>query len=177
MVGVMATKKRELNKRQMNSPVGPILLIASDEFLYEIIFVSSSTFNKEYYDSMNNNENNEILNESVKQLEEYFRGQRIQFDLPLKVEGTSFQKQAWQALTTIPFGHTISYQEQAQVLGDPKKARAIGGANSKNSIPIIIPCHRVIGKNGKLTGFAGGIDIKEALLKHEEKYYKNVTHP
>ncbi len=102
-----------------------------------------------------------------KQLGEYFQGKRKEFNLPLAPEGTDFQKEAWDALLEIPFGDTSTYAKQAVRLGDIKKIRAVGGANGKNPIAVIIPCHRVIGSDGSLTGFASGIDKKEWLLKHE----------
>lgn len=105
----------------------------------------------------------------IRQLEEYFAGARTQFDLKLGVAGTEFQQQAWRALQKIPFGKTKSYQEQAQKIGKPRAVRAIGAANGRNPIPIVVPCHRVIGKDGSLTGFGGGIDRKRWLLEHEQR--------
>jgi len=106
---------------------------------------------------------------AVDQLDEYFRGVRVDFDIPLDAAGTAFQHQAWDALVQIPFGETVSYGEQAVMLGDRNKARAVGAANGKNPIPIVVPCHRVVGSNGHLTGFAGGLDAKAWLLDHEFK--------
>ena len=108
-----------------------------------------------------------VLEQAVAQLEEYFAGARTEFDLPLEPVGTEFQQQAWQALRRIPYGETISYGEQAVLLGDKNKSRAVGAANGKNPIPIVVPCHRVVGSNGHLTGFAGGLDTKAWLLDHE----------
>ena len=105
-----------------------------------------------------------MLDEAVRQLDEYFAGERLEFDLPLEPNGTPFQRQAWTALRTIPYGETISYGEQARRLGDRNKSRAVGAANGKNPIPIVVPCHRVIGANGHLTGFGGGLDVKAWLL-------------
>jgi methylated-DNA-[protein]-cysteine S-methyltransferase len=109
----------------------------------------------------------DVLDAVVRQLTEYFDGQRRDFDLPLHADGTTFQRQAWSALRKIPFGETVSYGEQAGLMGDRKKARAVGAANGKNPIPIIVPCHRVVGSNGHLTGFAGGLSVKAWLLNHE----------
>ena len=100
-------------------------------------------------------------------LEEYFGGSRTEFDIPLAPEGTPFQQQAWSVLRSIPFGVTMSYGEQAAALGDRNRARAVGAANGRNPIPIVVPCHRVVGSNGHLTGFGGGIDAKAWLLDHE----------
>jgi methylated-DNA-[protein]-cysteine S-methyltransferase len=110
-----------------------------------------------------------IALKAVEQLKEYFDGKRISFDLPLRLEGTLFQKKVWEQLTTIPCGETRSYQEIAQSLNIPKAYRAIGQANSKNRFVIIIPCHRVIHANGALGGYNGGIDRKKWLLAHEKK--------
>ena len=109
-----------------------------------------------------------ILLKTAQQLNEYFAGKRQQFDLPLDFEGTAFQQQVWQALLTIPFGETRSYKQIAEQIGNVKAVRAVGAANSKNPISIIAPCHRVVGANGKLVGFAGGLENKEILLKIEK---------
>ena len=107
--------------------------------------------------------------EVVKQLRQYFAGTRREFDLTLAPAGTEFQLGAWRALRRIPFGHTASYLEQAQMLGNPKAVRAVGQANGRNPIPIVVPCHRVIGKDGSLTGFGGGLSTKDWLLAHEAR--------
>lgn len=109
----------------------------------------------------------DLLDETVRQLVDYFAGHRRDFDLPLDLIGTEFQKSAWRVLCGIPFGETISYGEQARRLGDARKARAVGGANGRNPVPIIVPCHRVIGADGSLTGFGPGIESKKWLLAHE----------
>lgn len=109
----------------------------------------------------------EILLPAVTQLREYFNGTRTHFELTLAPEGTSFQKKVWNLLTTIPFGKTTSYQQMANELGDPNVIRAAASANGKNPIAIIIPCHRVIGSDGSLTGYAGGLHRKKWLLEHE----------
>jgi methylated-DNA-[protein]-cysteine S-methyltransferase len=105
--------------------------------------------------------------EACRQLREYFAGERRDFDVALDAVGTPFQRTAWSALRTIPFGETVSYGEQARRMGDLRKARAVGAANGRNPIPIIVPCHRVVGANGSLTGFAGGLGNKAWLLDHE----------
>lgn len=106
---------------------------------------------------------------TFEELEEYFRGERRTFDLPLHPEGTEFQKKIWEALQEIPYGETRSYGEIAERVGNPKACRAVGMANNRNPIAIMIPCHRVIGKNGSLTGYAGGVDLKRKLLELESK--------
>lgn len=109
-----------------------------------------------------------ILLETQKQLNEYFAGQRQKFDVPLYFEGTEFQQKVWQALLTIPFGETRSYKQIAEQISNVKAVRAVGAANGKNPISIIAPCHRVVGANGKLVGFAGGLANKDILLKIEK---------
>lgn len=109
-----------------------------------------------------------ILAQCVQQLDEYFAGTRVTFDLPLVAEGTDFQRAAWNVLTTIPYGQTLSYAQQAAQAGSPAATRAVGSANGRNPIAIVIPCHRVIGADGSLTGFGGGIDTKRWLLEHEQ---------
>ena len=106
---------------------------------------------------------------AVKELEEYFKGKRKEFTVPCRPEGTDFQKRVWEALTRIPYGETRTYKEIAAEAGNPKASRAVGMANNKNPVPIIIPCHRVIGSDGKLTGYAGGLGVKEFLLNLERE--------
>ncbi len=108
-----------------------------------------------------------VLATASTQLTEYFAGSRTTFELPLDPVGTAFQRQAWAVLERIPYGRTISYGEQAEMLGDRKKARAVGAANGANPIPILVPCHRVVSSTGQLTGFAGGLRTKAWLLEHE----------
>ncbi|MDS0525732.1 methylated-DNA--[protein]-cysteine S-methyltransferase [Clostridium sp. SHJSY1] len=109
-----------------------------------------------------------LLKQAIKELNEYFDGKRKYFNLPLNPHGTEFQKKVWNALMEIPFGETRSYKEIAKAIGNEKASRAVGMANNKNPIMIIIPCHRVIGSNGKLIGYAGGIDVKDKLLNIEK---------
>lgn len=110
---------------------------------------------------------NDLLNRVAAQLQEYFAGTRTTFDLPLEPSGTDFQLSVWELLRKIPYGVTTSYGELARRLGDPKASRAVGAANGANPIPIIVPCHRVVGSKGELTGFGGGLDRKRWLLEHE----------
>lgn len=111
-----------------------------------------------------------LIKETSKQLFEYFSGKRQYFNVPILIEGTEFQKNVWNALMTIPYGKTVCYGDIAKQIGQPKASRAVGGANNKNRIPIIIPCHRVIGTSGKLVGYADGLEKKEFLLNLEFKY-------
>ena len=117
-----------------------------------------------------NDKGSEVLDKALKQMNEYFSGERKKFDLPLYFEGTEFQKSVWNELRKIPYGTTVSYKDIAEGINNEKAVRAVGNANNKNKIMIIVPCHRVIGKNGKLVGFAGGLDKKEFLLEHEKKF-------
>lgn len=149
------------------SPLGPLLLVARDQALVELRFADGDTLD-ERPDDGDEDPTHEVLAATIAQLDEYFAGSRREFDLPLAPRGSDFQQQAWAALLTIPFGETISYGEQARRLGDPRKARAVGGANGRNPIPIIVPCHRVIGADGSLTGFSAGMSRKVWLLEHEQ---------
>ena len=154
----------------MNSPVGELRLIAGDNGLRAILWGAEDA---ERIASIDDDELVEgttpALDEAISHLEEYFTGTRREFDLPLDPAGTEFQQSAWMVLRTIPYGTTISYGQQAEQLGDPNKARAVGAANGKNPLSIVVPCHRVVGSNGHLTGFAAGIDVKSWLLDHERQ--------
>lgn len=110
-----------------------------------------------------------LCDRAIAQVREYLIGKRIHFDLPIKMEGTDFQKKVWNELLHIPYGQTVSYLQIAQAIGNPKAVRAVGMANNKNPIVIVVPCHRVIGSNGKLIGYAGGIALKEKLIKIEQQ--------
>ena len=140
---------------------GIIKIICSEEY---VLSVSFSDIIKE------NDKGSEVLDKALKQMNEYFSGERKKFDLPLYFEGTEFQKSVWNELRKIPYGTTVSYKDIAEGIKNEKAVRAVGNANNKNKIMIIVPCHRVIGKNGKLVGFAGGLDKKEFLLEHEKKF-------
>jgi len=156
---------------EMSSPVGKLTIIASINGLHAILWDierNSETY-KKTMKGLTKSVNNKIILETKKQLMEYFAGQRKKFDLPLALNGTDFQIQAWKQLQKIPYGKTISYGEQAEKIGDKKKARAVGMANGRNPISIVVPCHRVIGGNGKLVGFGGGLSCKQWLLEHENK--------
>lgn len=111
-----------------------------------------------------------LMNEAANQVQEYLAGKRKAFELPLEPAGTEFQQRVWQALKTIPYGETRTYQDVARMIGNPKALRAVGGANNKNPLPIFIPCHRVIGANGDLVGYAAGLKIKKFLLELEQAH-------
>ena len=145
----------------MESPVGKLLLAGDDSGLQKIQFENNIQIDKNWQ------KDDKHFSESIQQLNEYFSGQRKQFDIKLNLQGTEFQKQAWLQLRKIEYGKTKFYAQVAEEMNRPKAARAVGLANNRNPIPIIIPCHRVIGKNGSLTGFAGGLDVKQQLLDLE----------
>lgn len=153
-----------LHYKTMKSPIGKITLVSSEEALVAL-YVNDELMPKK--DFAKKNETHKILTLAEQQLNEYFDGRRKIFDLPLNPEGTEFQNKAWKALAKIPYGQIWSYGKQAEYLKAPKAQRAVGGANGKNPIPVIIPCHRVIGSTGKLTGFSGGMSMKVYLLKLE----------
>jgi methylated-DNA-[protein]-cysteine S-methyltransferase len=152
----------------IDSPVGKLAIITSVNGLHGILWDKDCIAEKLSFLTQKNNE--KTIMQTKKQLTEYFQGKRQHFDLPLVLSGTDFQLKVWQELAKIPYAKTISYGEQANGLGDKKKARAVGVANGKNPIPIIIPCHRVIGSTGRLVGFGGGIDKKDFLLSLERQF-------
>ena len=145
------------------TPVGRLKLVASEHGLMAILWENDDP-KRVRLDETVEDANHTILREIARQLDDYFARRRRIFDLPLAFNGTDFQKQVWQALLTIPYGETRTYGQLATQLGKPSASRAVGAANGKNPISIIAPCHRVIGGNGKLTGFAGGLEAKAYLL-------------
>ena len=143
----------------VDSPIGPLGLIASDVTLQGVVFDGRR---------IRSEGSASVLDEAARQLTAYFEGDLVTFDLPLELHGTDFQRQCWVALASIPYGQTVSYGEQARRLGlGSDKARAVGAANGANPLPIVLPCHRVIGADGSLTGFGGGLHVKRFLLEHE----------
>jgi len=152
--------------RTMNSPVGQLTLIASAHGLAAILWEDEDP-ERVPLQPLERDDTHPLLIETERQLTLYFAGRLETFSVPLDFTGTEFQKKVWTALTTIPFGETRSYRDIAEQIGNPKAVRAVGAANGRNPISIIAPCHRVIGANGKLTGFAGGLEAKALLLKLE----------
>ena len=148
----------------LNSPIGDLLLAGDDDGLSLIGFPQGKMRHDPEPDWIFNEKPFAVARQ---QLEEYFAGERTVFDLPLHLSGTDFQVQVLQELQRIPYGETTSYGDIAKRIGRPKAMRAVGAANGRNPIPIIVPCHRVIGSSGDLTGFGGGLDTKEALLRLE----------
>lgn len=157
----------KLSFMKMASPVGQLKLVATETALVAVLWENENP-NRVRLAELIENTQHSVLLETQKQLNEYFAGQRQVFDLPLDFEGTEFQQKVWQALLTISFGETRSYKQIAEQIGNVKAVRAVGAANGKNPISIIAPCHRVVGTNGKLVGFAGGLENKDILLKIEK---------
>ncbi|MFW6374386.1 MAG: methylated-DNA--[protein]-cysteine S-methyltransferase [Thermodesulfobacteriota bacterium] len=151
--------------RYLDSPIGRLFLAGNEGGLKLISFPNGK---KTYQPEADWKEKAEALSEAARQLSDYFEGKRKHFDLKLSPAVTPFQGRVLQALQEVPYGETVTYGELARRIGQPNAARAVGMANARNPIPIVIPCHRVIGKSGKLTGFGGGLDIKQRLLDLEQ---------
>ena len=148
-----------MHRAVVDTPIGPVGLVASDTALHAVLFDGGR---------VRAEGGSPVLDEAARQLAAYFAGDLVDFDLPLELHGTEFQRRCWLALATIPYGQTVSYGEQARRLGlGPDAARAVGAANGQNPLPLVLPCHRVIGADGSLTGFGGGLHLKRFLLEHE----------
>ncbi len=152
----------------MESPIGKLKLVASDAGLVAVLWENDRPHRVPLGD-LAANERHPVLVQTERQLNEYFAGKRKAFSIALDMKGTRFQKDVWEALLAIPFGETRSYGQLAKQLGNPRATRAVGAANGRNPVSIIVPCHRVIGSSGKLTGFAGGLEVKARLLGLENK--------
>jgi methylated-DNA-[protein]-cysteine S-methyltransferase len=155
-----------LSYKHMDSPVGRLKLVAEGSSLIAVLWPNDRP-HRIKLDEMREDLHHHVLGEAECQLMEYFAGERTTFQLPIHLRGTPFQKRVWQQLLSIPYGHTRSYSHLAVAIGNGSASRAVGLANSKNPLSIIVPCHRVIGASGKLTGFAGGLETKSRLLKLE----------
>lgn len=167
-----------LEMSRLETPLGPMGMIASDKELYLLDFLDGSCIEKNIRYlrqqrgfSLQDGENH-ITRQVKYQLSQYFLGERRTFDLPLCLIGSPFQRKAWEALTTIPFGETRSYLQQAHLVGKPKSYRAVASANGANKMAIVLPCHRVIHANGALGGYGGGLSRKQWLINHESKIMK-----
>lgn len=154
----------------LSTPIGPLQLITDDHTLLKIRFPDSKDGQSSALHPAP--DDHPFLVQVKKQLSEYFQGRRQRFDLSLCPMGTTFQEEVWACMQEIPYGETRTYSEIATALGNMNKARAVGGAANKNPLPIVIPCHRVIGSSGRLTGFAGGVEVKKYLLELEQKEQK-----
>ncbi len=150
-------------KYYYDSPLCVLEIQANDKFILSLIFVESKGIDNPAQPTL-------VINHCILQLNQYFAGERNAFELPLEIIGTDFQKKVWEALRNIPFASTLSYKELAMQLGDIKSIRAVAHANALNKFMIVLPCHRLIGTNGKLVGYAGGLSRKQWLLDHEKKF-------
>lgn len=163
--------------KEIDSPVGRLYICAIDGHLCYVHYVEQFEARKQVEERLKkwvpsyqfSDDRCSCLVEAEKQIAAYFRGELRTFDLPLRMLGTDFQKEVWRALQTIPFGQTYTYRQIAEKVGRPNAVRAVGGANNRNPLAIIVPCHRVIGTNGQLVGYRGGLHRKELLLAHEKK--------
>jgi len=169
--------KPMLHSATHRTPVGELTLVASDRGLRAVVWPTSSLRSAGVSGRPHHNPDHPILKTTARQLDEYFAGERTTFDVPLDLEGTRFQVAAWRSLERIPFGTTTTYGRQAAGLGIPTAARAVGAANGANPVCIVLPCHRVIGSDGSLTGFGGGLPVKQWLLDHEARVLAAASSP
>lgn len=156
-------------KTTIDSPLGPLRAFATDDGLRALLLKQNDIESYELTPEPVERPDHPLFARLERQMDEYFKGDRREFDLPLDPVGTEFQRQAWDALRAIPYGATRSYAQQAAAIGRPQAARAVGAANGRNAISIVVPCHRVIGADGRLTGYAGGVEAKRFLLVHEQE--------
>lgn len=147
-----------MSRGTVETPVGPLTIVAGDSGLAAVLFGDEPGASEDSHP---------VIAATARQVRQYFAGERRAFDLPLELSGTQFQRRAWLALAAVPYGTTRSYGEQARLLGAPGSARAVGAANGRNPLPIVLPCHRLVGADGSLTGYGGGLEIKRALLDLE----------
>ncbi|MBN6884908.1 methylated-DNA-[protein]-cysteine S-methyltransferase [Cytobacillus horneckiae] len=155
-------------KADYQSPIGILEVTGNEKEIESILFNE-----KEEIDFPVTDNTPHVIKDCIRQLDEYFRRERVQFNIPYSVKGTDFQQSVWEALTSIPYGKTGTYKDIAVSIGNEKAVRAVGSANGKNKLTIVIPCHRIIGTNGTLTGYAGGMERKEWLLAHEKQTLKD----
>lgn len=163
----MATRDVYYFSGVVTAPFGDVTVVASDLGVRYVMFSEDAHPKPLSNIVIHVDTEHPVVKSALDQLGEYFNGARTAFDVPLDLHGTDFQVATWKSLSDIPYGKTISYGEQAASIGRPKAVRAVGGANGRNPIAIVLPCHRVIGANGSLTGFGGGIAVKQWLLQHE----------
>lgn len=161
------------HRATMDAPFGSLTVVASDAGVRYVMFDHDAHPKPldviEIVDS-----GHPVLDEACSQLDQYLAGTRTEFDLPLDLKGTEFQVTAWRALSRIPFGRTASYAEQAASIGRPTATRAVGSANGRNPVAVVLPCHRVVGSDGSLTGFGGGLGVKQWLLDHERRVIDSI---
>lgn len=155
----------ERYKVDYQSPIGVIEIVGSNVAIYSILFSEEDILVNPI-----NDDTPQVIKDCYNQLDEYFKGDRHEFTFPMMIEGTPFQQLVWQSLTTIPYAKTASYKHIAVTMGNEKAIRAVGTANGRNKLSIVIPCHRIIGASGKLVGYAGGLWRKEWLINHEQQF-------
>ncbi|MEY3806738.1 MAG: methylated-DNA--protein-cysteine methyltransferase [Actinomycetota bacterium] len=165
-----------MKKACVHSPIGQLTVVASEVGIRRIFFATLTDDQKNFLSDVEHDSRHHILEKALTQLTEYFDGVRLSFDVALDLVGTDFQRQAWLSLAAVDYGCTATYAQQAASLGRPKAVRAVGSANKMNPVPIVLPCHRIIGSNGSLTGFAGGLDTKKWLLDHERSVLDCQSH-
>lgn len=163
-----------VSRAEMDSPIGPLALYGTLVGLMAIVFPRHSRLAVEAWverviGRAEVVDDGEVLEEPIGQLREYFDRRRTRFDLDLDIRGTCFQQRVWEAVTAVPYGQTRSYREIATAVGQPRAVRAVGAANGANPLPLVIPCHRIIGSNGSLHGYGGGLDVKAKLLELEQR--------
>ena len=159
----------ELHKAEFQSPIGVVEIVGTERAILSILFSE-----KVEVDYPIGPDSPSVIVDCQRQLEEYFKGERMEFNIPFESTGTPFQQKVWSALTEVPYAETVSYGAIAKAVGSDKAVRAVGNANSKNKLTIVVPCHRIIGSTGKLTGYAGTLTRKEWLLQHEKEVGKNL---
>lgn len=155
----------KLHQAEFQSPIGIVEIVGTEDAITSILFSEKDTV-----DFPVTSDSPQVIVDCQRQLEEYFDGQRMEFDFPVTSTGTPFQQKVWSALTEVPYAETVSYGAIAKAIGSDKAVRAVGNANSKNKLTIVVPCHRIIGSTGKLTGYAGTLTRKEWLLRHEKEF-------
>ena len=163
------------SRRTCEAPFGVVTVVGSGLGIRFVMFSNDAHPKPLEKLHISDTEIHESVHDAITQLEEYFAGSRHDFELPLDLQGTEFQVAAWNALADIPFGRTASYGQQAASIGRPKAVRAIGGANGRNPVAIVLPCHRIVGADGSLTGFGGGIEVKKWLIDHEQSILHSTT--
>ena len=169
-----ATTTGTLARIEHDSPVGELTIIASVEAVRAVLWPNERPGRVTIKEQVEAG-SNEIIDQTRHELDEYFAGERTRFEVPVDIVGTDFQRSVWRALTTITYGTTRSYGSLAETVGKPQAARAVGAATGLNPVSIIVPCHRLIGTNGSMTGFAGGLDAKRWLLQHEQNTVASLT--
>jgi methylated-DNA-[protein]-cysteine S-methyltransferase len=163
------------SRRTYEAPFGVVTVVGSDLGIRFVMFSNDAHPKPLEMLHISDIEIHVSVNDAITQLEEYFAGSRLDFELPLDLQGTEFQVAAWNALAEIPYGRTASYGQQAASIGRSKAVRAIGGANGRNPVAIVLPCHRIVGADGSLTGFGGGIEVKKWLLDHEQSTLRSAA--